>query len=112
MAKCVAVASAGAGAGAGPLTKGGLIGALADWFEIAPLREHTAGSPIDWAPSPTFHKLQTKVNFFLIRLGRKKGGGNRLAFELGKVTCWIRGRHALPGCRSHALKLCLKGNKS
>lgn len=40
MAKCVAVASAVAGAGAGPLTKGGLIGAVADWFEIAPLREH------------------------------------------------------------------------
>lgn len=42
MAKCVAVASAaaGAGAGAGPLTKGGLIGAVADWFEIAPLRGH------------------------------------------------------------------------
>lgn len=41
MAICVAVAfaaAAAAGAGAGPLTKGGLIGAVADWFEMAPLR--------------------------------------------------------------------------
>lgn len=64
-----------------------------------------AGSPIDWAPSPTFHKLQTKVNFFFIRRGKKKK--NQFMFELGKLTCWIIGRHALSVCLSHALKLLL-----
>lgn len=40
MSKCVAVAFAGAAAAAsaGPLTKGGLIGVVADWFEMASLR--------------------------------------------------------------------------
>lgn len=36
MAKCVA-ATAAAAAGAGAVTKSGLIGAAADWFEMAPL---------------------------------------------------------------------------
>lgn len=36
MAKCVA-ATAAAAAEAGAVTKSGLIGAAADWFEMAPL---------------------------------------------------------------------------
>lgn len=51
----------------GRRTKGGLIGALAAC---------AAGRPIDWAPSPTFHKLQTKVNFSFRRRGRGCGPGS------------------------------------
>lgn len=50
-------------------TKGGLIGPpLSGSCSLHSAR--AAGRPIDWAPSPTFHQLQTKVNFFFIRRGR------------------------------------------
>lgn len=41
---------------------------------LQPHSARSAGRPIDWAPSPTFHKLQTKVNFFFIRRGRGRPG--------------------------------------
>lgn len=104
MAKCVA-ATAAAAAGAGAVTKSGLIGAAADWFEMAPLSPRR-GEPHWLGPESHFSQTPNKSQFlfYKAREGEKK---NQFMFELGKLTCWIIGRHALSVCLSHALKLLL-----
>lgn len=55
-----------------------------------------AGRPIDWARSPTFHKLQTKVNFFFIRRGRGPRPRSSLCFG-GWGRLWLAGARGARG---------------
>lgn len=103
MAKCVA-ATAATAAEAGAVTKSGLIGAAADWFEMAPLSPR-CGEPHWLGPESHFSQTPNKSQFLFYKAREEKK--NQFMFELGKLTCWIIGRHALSVCLSHALKLLL-----
>lgn len=103
MAKCVA-ATAAAAAEAGAVTKSGLIGAAADWFEMAPLSPRR-GEPHWLGPESHFSQTPNKSQFLFYKAREEKK--NQFMFELGKLTCWIIGRHALSVCLSHALKFLL-----
>lgn len=87
MAKCVAVAfaaTAAAAAGAGPLTKGGLIGAVADWFEMAPLRVRR-GEPHWLGPESHFSQTPNKSQFLSYKAGENERGG---VGEIARCLSW------------------------
>lgn len=70
MAKCVA-ATAAAAAEAGAVTKSGLIGAAADWFEMAPLSPHR-GEPHWLGPESHFSQTPNKSQFLFYKAREEK----------------------------------------